>query len=76
MKKEEVVAKILEIAEDVLGYSVKSDEKVFADIDSLDALEIVMNLEREFDIVIEDESELKGLTIDQVADKLITTYEL
>ena len=82
MQKEEVVSKISGAVEEALGYPVEKDEKVFERgyMDSLDMLSVIMGLEREFNIQISDETvneiASEGLSIDQLADKLMTMYEL
>lgn len=82
MKREEVIAKVSEIVEEALGYEVTNNEKVFSQdyMDSLDMLDVVMNLEREFNLNIEDEvvNELsaKGLSIEELSDELVRRYEL
>ena len=82
MKREEVIAKVSEIVEEALGYEVKNDEKVFSReyMDSLDMLDVVMNIEKEFNITIEDDvvNELasKGLSVEELSDELISRYEL
>ena len=82
MKREEVIAKVSEVVEEALGYGVKNDEKVFSReyMDSLDMLDVVMSIEREFNITIEDDivNELasKGLSVEELSDELISRYEL
>ena len=60
MKREKIEKKVNDVLNDVLGvaYSEIKDDAVLRDdfgADSLDAVEIVMALEKEFDISIPDE---------------------
>ena len=80
MEKKEIVAKITDFAENVLGYRPEPDEKIFSEIDSLDMLMVIMDIEKEFRISISDDEVSRisadELSIDELADRLITTYKL
>lgn len=82
MKKEEIVAKITEIVEDILGDKPEPDEKIFSrgEMDSLDMLMVIVDIENEFNIVISDDEVTKisadELSIDELADRLLKTYKL
>jgi len=74
MERNEIEKKVNDMLNDLLGvdYSeIKDDAVLETDLgaDSLDAVEIVMELEREFDISVPDEKmHIKGCTVKDVYD--------
>lgn len=82
MQKEEIIHKISEIVNDNLGSNVPTDEKIFSksEMDSLDILVIIVKIEGEFGIEIPDslleEIATEELSIEGLADKLMSKYEL
>lgn len=82
MQKEEVIEKISKIVNFNLEEDVPANEKIFSksDIDSLDMLSIIMGIEVEFGIEISDdmieEISAEQLSVEGLADKLISKYEL
>lgn len=83
MKKEEVVEKIRSIVIDnFIMDEVDEDESIFSTscIDSLDMLIIAMDMEKTFNIEIDDDSLQRiansGMSINQLADELIQRYGL
>ena len=66
MEQEEVKQKLIEIVVDKLGCEVSevTEETKFSDLgaDSLDEIEILIEVEKEFGIYIKDEEALKVIT--------------
>lgn len=60
MTKEEITVRVKQVLSDKLGHNesdIKDDSNIIEDLgsDSLDSVEIIMDIEDEFDIDIEDE---------------------
>lgn len=74
MKRNEIQQKFVDIVRDELGYdettvitaSTRLEDDL--DADSLDCVEIIMQTEHEFDIIIPVEETFQGLTISDCVD--------
>lgn len=78
MNKQEIIEKVNDIIVDKLGVDpneVKPETKLEEDLnaDSLDAVEIIMELEHEFNISINDQTinDMSDYTIQQIYDLVI-----
>jgi acyl carrier protein len=77
MVKEEVVSKIKELIKNSLGVNedeITPDSSFIDDLgaDSLDIVELVMLIEKDFDIEIPDEDAEKIATVQDAIDYIIT----
>lgn len=77
MSKEEVVRKIKDLIHDSLGTAkeeIAPDASFIDDLgaDSLDIVELVMQIEREFDIEIPDEDAEKIATVQDAIDYIVS----
>ena len=82
MQKEEIIHRISKVIDDYLEDNISMDEKIFSKskMDSLDMLIIIVEIEEEFGIEIPDslieEIATEELSIEGLADKLMSKYEL
>lgn len=66
----DIAARVIEIVDDQFGAIVTRDTRFVDDLgaDSLDCVELVMELEAEFDLVVQDEDVEALVTVGEMVD--------
>ena len=72
----DIKATVCQIVEDIVGYEAKPEDNIVSDLngDSLDLVQICMEVEKEFDLNISDEDYTKWRTVQDVIDYVEQNY--